>query len=200
MEWLLDTLGAAYARHEAPLLVAPTLGKKALFLFSTLVSNEEAQPVHTAWFSIEATGAKVGSGVLTLEETLAATGFGRGLSNPEGDPEARERLQKMVAEAVAKAQGHVAEQREPSLNALRKQVRRETRRLERWQEGVEEVLLLKEMRYRGRNDRIPAHLERQLNEERAGIARIRTSHKQWLNGLAAHGAAYIRLAAVFSGT
>jgi ERCC4-related helicase len=201
MEWLLDTLGAAYARHEAPLLIAPKLGKQsALFLFATLVSNEEAQPVHTAWFSISESGKKLSSDVLSLDETLARTGLGRGLSNPHEDSERRAELQDLVPGAVAAAREQVASVREPALNELRKQVRRETRRLERWHQGVEAVLAAKEARYRGHADKVPAHLEKKLAQERAGLARIWESHAEWLKGLAAHGAPYVRLAAVFSGS
>lgn len=200
IEWLLDSLVAAYARHEAPLIVAPKLKKKeALFLFSTLVSNEDSQPVHAAWFAIPADGSKVGSTVYSLDEVLDQTDLGNGVSNPLGEPPRLEDLQKLVPQAVAVAREQVVTQREPALNELRKTVRRETRRLHEWQAKVQALIDARAERYRRGHDKVPAHLARRLEQERQNLSRFRENHERWLKSLAAHGAPYIRLVAVFTG-
>jgi ERCC4-related helicase len=200
IQWMLDALSAAYARHEAPVLIAPRLGKhQALYLFSTLVSNEDSQPVHTAWFSVEAEGANVGARTLSLEETLETTGFPGAMNNPGRAPKHLERLTELVPHAVQCARSHLEALREPSLNTLRAQVRKETRRLEQWQSEVLGVIARREERYSARHGKVPAHLERQLNQERQSLERFMENHARWLKSLSAHGAPYLRLVAVFTG-
>ncbi len=200
MDWMLDALMAAYARHEAPILIAPRLAKQqALYLFSTLVSNEDSQPVHTAWFSVEAKGANVGAGTHTLEETLEVTGFPATMTNPDRDPKQLTRLQKLVPHAVQCARAHIDELRQPSLKTMRSQVRKETRRLEEWQKQVEALIARREERYRSRHGKVPTHLERRLTQDRQNLERFLANHKKWLTSLSAHGAPYVRLVAVFTG-
>ncbi|MCA9645836.1 MAG: hypothetical protein KC492_34330, partial [Myxococcales bacterium] len=142
VEWLLDTLGAAYARHEAPVLIAPALkakqdeAQRALFLFNTLVSNEDSQPVHTAWFAIECLlprgkePAQVGVRTHELAAVLELTGLNSGqLTNPHGAIKTLDALKELVPQAVAAARDAVKQQREPALDELRKAARVETRRL-----------------------------------------------------------------------
>ncbi|HKO93505.1 MAG TPA: helicase-related protein, partial [Polyangiaceae bacterium] len=200
MEWMLDALSAAYARNEAPLLLTPQLGQgRALYLFSTLVSNEESQPVHTAWFSVEAKGERVGTGTLDLPETFAATGFAGTLSNPNRVSKRAAVLKEGVPAAVGCARAHVDELRKPLLDEHRKQARRETRRLNDWAAKVEETLKSREERYRSKHGKLALHHERALNQERENQARFKESHQKWLQSLSAHGAAFVRLVAAFTG-
>jgi hypothetical protein len=199
IEWVLDTLSAAYARHEAPVLLVPSLEDSSLFLFSTLVSNEDSEPVHTAWFAVGADGQKVGTRVLSLEDAFKETGLQKRITNREPSKRA-EVLQTLVPEAVTLARAHVKTLREPALNERRKLVRRESRRLAEWETKVEAVLSAREARYRKGKGAIPLGLERKLNQERENVKRFKQNHQEWLTSLSAHGAdAYVRLAAVFSG-
>lgn len=205
MEWMLDTLASAYARHEAPVLLVPSLGRRALYLFSTLVSNEDAQPVHTAWFAVTATldekgkGASLAAEVLSLSECLQQTGLRGSLVNPERPSKRIRDLEGLVPAAVERARQEVRLQREPILGELRKLVRKETRRLERWAERVRALLDAEEARYRRGRNTIPLGLEKKLNQKRANLERFRANHTKWLKSLEAHGAPYVRLCAVFSG-
>lgn len=216
MEWLLDTLGAAYARHEAPVLVVPALNsgkgkdatRRALYLFNTLVSNEDSQPVHTAWFAIEAIlprgkePAQVGVEIHELPAVLERTGLGKagGLSNPHGAIQSLEALQDLVPQAVACAREAVKKQREPVLNVARKAAREETRRLAAWYQKSVALLAAREARASaGGKRRVPSHIAQQLTREREELERFKQNHEQWLKSLTAHGAPYVRLAAVFTG-
>jgi len=199
MEWLLDTLSAAYARHEAPVLVVPGLGKTSLFLFSTLVSNEDAQPVHTSWFALEERDGKLTGKSLPLAYVLSATGLQAGLTNSGTGSSRREALTQLVAAAVSAAREQVKVEREPLLDVLRPQARKEQRRLAAWESAALAAIGRDEARYRRGKSAVPLPLAQKLNQRRVNVARFKHNHEVWLKSLSAHGAPYVRLAAVFSG-
>jgi hypothetical protein len=197
MEWLLDTLAAAYARHEAPVLIVPQLAEKSLFLFSTLVSNEDAQPVHTAWLALEAVDGKLSGRALTLDETLDQTGLRTGLTNPQSSSERMSTLSALVPAAVAQAREQIKVIREEQIDRLRKIARREQRRLIDWEKKATAALDRDEVRYRKGKSGAPQHLAKKLGLQRQNVARFKRNHEVWLKSLSAHGDAYVRLAAVF---
>lgn len=199
MEWLLDTLAAAYARHEAPVLIVPQLAERSLFLFSTLVSNEDAQPVHTAWLALETVDGKLNGRALSLDETLDQTGLRAGLTNPQKSSERMSALSALVPAAVAQAREQIKVTREEQIDRLRKIARREERRLAAWEADATSALYRDEVRYRKGKSNVPQHLAKKLNLRRQNIVRSKRNHEVWLKSLSAHGEAYVRLAAVFSG-
>lgn len=199
MEWLLDTLAAAYARHEAPVLLVPKLGERSLFLFSTLVSNEDAQPVHTQWLALEAQGSKLSGRSLSLQECLDETGIVAGLTNPQKVSAQLKELSALVAPAVSAAREQVKVEREPQIDELRKTARRELRRLTAWEAAALAAIDRDEVRYRKGKSSVPLHLAKKLSLRRQNIARFKKNHEVWLKSLSAHGAAYVRLAVVFTG-
>lgn len=213
VEWLLDTLGAAYARHEAPVLIAPALkakkdeAQRALFLFNTLVSNEDSQPVHTAWFAIECLlprgkePAQVGVRTHDLAAVLELTGLNSGqLTNPHGAIKTLDELRHLVPQAVAAARDAVKQQREPALDELRKAARVETRRLHTWYMSSKKLLDQRTAKASANGTkRVPSHIQEKLDREREELERFKQNHEQWLKSLTAHGAPYVRLAAVFTG-
>ncbi len=206
VEWLLDTLASAYARHEAPVLLVPKLKARSLFLFSTLVSNEDSQPVHTAWFALEAEGGKLTGKSLSLEECLQTTGLQQGLSNPQKGSSQLGALSALVPEAVERAREQVKVEREPLLDALRKQARKEQRRLVTWERKALAAIEADEKRS-GRvsgaspdgRATLPPQVAKKLRLRRENVERFRRNHELWLKSLSAHGSPYVRLVAVFSG-
>lgn len=199
MEWLLDTLAAAFARHEAPLLLLPKLGEKSYFLVSTLVSNEEAQPVHTAWFAVEASGNRLTGVTLDLEKLLELTGIQGGLTNPHKSSTQIEMLSTLVPQAISAAHEQVKIAREPLIDGNRKKARAELRRLVEWEKKAEAAIERDEARYRRGKSTLAAPLAKKINQRRHDIARFKRNHEVWLKSLEGKGGTYVRLAAVFTG-
>ena len=201
MEWLLDALAAAYARNEAPLLSAPRLGaQRGLYLFTTLVSNQRSQPVLAKWFGVQMhAGSRAFERVVPLDEVLAETGFGAGLTNPGPLDGARvEALQACVEPAVLQALTHVREAYDESLVPLRRQVRGAARRLEKWRERSEARIADQERRLRGEGG-LPALHAKRLSDQRRSVERFVADHREWMDGLVRHGEPFVRLVAVFAG-
>lgn len=198
MDWLLDTLAAAYARHEAPVLLVPKLGKQSLFLCSTLVSNEDSQPVHTAWFAVEAIDGKLTGMSLSLDECLDVTGLSKGLTNPKKASAQLSALSALVPEVVARAREQVKVEREPTLDILRKQARAEERRLVAWEAKALAAIDADEKRAQKGKSAVPAQAAKQLRLRRENVARFKRSHALWLKSLSSHGT-YVRLVAIFTG-
>lgn len=200
VEWLLDSVASAYARHEAPIVVAPKLGKgRAVYLFSARVSNQASQAVYAGWYGVPVEVPKLGEEVWPLDRVLAETGFRAGLSNTGQPSRMADALAGLVPVAVARAREQVAAERAPGLNALRKRVRGETRRLEQWAARVGEIVNDREVRYRVKHGTVPTFLEHKLRSQRDSVQRFKQNHAEWLKGLEAHGEPYLRLAAVFAG-
>jgi ERCC4-related helicase len=208
MEWLLDSLAAVYARNEAPVLLAPDLGKhRGVYLFTSLVSNENSQPVLASWFGVQMRAVAEGSGasgkaegIVELDELLELTGLSRGLTNPGGEPPLREALQRFVPEAVRHAREHVHAAYEAELGQLRRQVRKPARRLAKWQQRSRALIDAQEARLRARNGgTVPKLHQGRLEERRRHVQRFVADQQRWQRTLVRHGEPFVRLAAVFTG-
>lgn len=199
MDWLLDAVVTAYARHEAPALVTPALGKgRAVFLFSAVVSNQSSRPVYTGWFGVPAKLPDLEKNAWPLHRVLEETALASA-TNPGNASRRLEALQELVAPAVKLAAGHVEVQRRPGLDEMRKRVRKETRRLEKWVHRSQEMLDQREKALRLKHGSVPTLSARKLRQQRDHIERFQKNHHDWLQSLQAHGDPYLRLVAVFSG-
>lgn len=200
MDWLLDILSASYARHEAPLLVIPKLGKGvAHFLFSVLASNEQSVAVDTVWFGVEARGDEVGTRTLELDELFNLAGFHGAPVNAGKASKRQSALQSLVPRAVDFARDEVEKKRKGTVDVRRKRVRREMRRLEEWATKMEALIQNREQIWARGSGRVPVHLEKEANLRRQEVQRAKESQARWINGIAAHGVPHVRLVAVFTG-
>ncbi|MFW5876532.1 MAG: helicase-related protein [Myxococcota bacterium] len=203
VEWLLDSLGALYARNEAPLILAPRLGaRRVLYLFQGVQYNQRSQPIQSKWFGVQGRVEPKPSwdAVLDLDQVLDLTGFSDGLTNT-GDPvPAADAIRQAVPDAVARAHEHIADLRKEAVRTLRTQVRHAARRLKHWQDKRTALLDAQEARSRQRNrGRLPAIVEKRLADDRRDVERFARDHETWLQSLQSHGDPYIRLTAVFTG-
>lgn len=209
--WLLDGLAAAYARHEAPVLMAPTAkgktgaGPRAHFLFFALLSNARAQPVLAEWFALPASlGAK---GAPSFDAPMALEPFLRevGLIDSHTPPAnvslqkgTLEQWQAIVPAAVHAAREHTETQYKAALGPLRKQVRGSQRRLDKWQSTrLSDLDKRRADIEKKRHGKLPTFVEQRMNEEKARIERASRDHTHWLEGLTKKGEPFIRLAATF---
>src|ERR1700745_3940514 len=103
MQWLLDKVMCRFQRHEAPLVMAPKLGKgRAAYLFQGVLSNRRSQPVVVEWFAVHLRpGQPLAVGA--FERFLIETGFEQGLANTGQESGLTHVVGVRLAEAVEAA-------------------------------------------------------------------------------------------------
>lgn len=201
VEWLLDALGSAYARGDAPLLRIPGLGKDhAVFLMQGLMFNHESEAVEARWLGLEAQGTTLATDTLDLNGVIDRIGLGQPLVNSGQAVKRTAALQALVPAVVAEARARVTRGRQEHVKAeLIKRVRTETRRLEAWATQSLALVDADEHKWSGGERRIPRHVQERISRERAHIAHVRANHEQLLKSVQAIGEPYIRVVAVFAG-
>jgi ERCC4-related helicase len=206
VEWILDALGSAYARGEAPLLRVPALGQNnAVFLLQGSMFNHESEAVVARWMGLVTHGhaasvESISTESLSLEQVIERVGLQKGLVNSGKPSERSKHLQALVPLVVKEATERVLADRQQYVKGdLAKRARSETRRMERWVTESHAVLDRTGAAWTARGARLPKHVEERLARERADILRVKENHEQLLKSLQATGAPYVRLAAVFSG-
>jgi ERCC4-related helicase len=201
VDWLFDALGSAYARGQAPLLVAPAVGKgAAVFLLQGMLFNHEAEAVEARWIGVPIQGGKINPESLGLDQVMDRVGLRGALVN-RGTPSARlAELQALVPSIVEEARGRVMRERQKFVkDELLKRARSEQRRLDAWVTKSHEEIEKRRTRWESKLGRLPKHLAPRLAQERRHIEQVKQNHEQLLRSLKAEGAPYIRLAAVFAG-
>ena len=199
MEWLLDALAASYARHEAPVLRVHSLPpESALYVVHAQQYNYDSEPIFATWFAIEIRGAKLSDTVLSFDELSAKVGLGRELVNT-GDPLTRlDALEAMIPAVIGMAREVIGVQRDKALNPLRARVRREARRVEQWETAALATIDAKRKRAAQTQRGVSPLIEKRWRLEEENVHRERANHEAGLRDLAAIGAPYVRLVAVFS--
>jgi ERCC4-related helicase len=201
VEWLLDALGAAYARGQAPLLVVPDLGKDAtIFLVQGMLYNRESEPVESEWLGIPVRGKTIDSHTLPLAEVIRLAGLSSAMVNRGSESARAKELQALVPQIIAHGKERLAEIRKKQLKEhVVKRARTETRRVAAWVEASLALLEEQRARYTARNTRVPRHIEERLTREARHIEHVQKNHAALLSSLAGEGEPYLRLVAAFTG-
>ncbi len=201
VQWLFDALGSAYARGECPLLRVPALGKKgALFLVQGFLHNHESEAVEARWLGLTAQGDKLDADSLDLDAVMNRVGLREGLVNTGSASARQATLQAFVPVVIDEARQRLLRDRSQHIREhVAQRVRKETRRLEKWATESEAEIGKREAGWAGRGSQVPQHVAAKLARERDHVAKVRENHEQLLKSIAAQGAPYLRLAAVFSG-
>jgi len=200
VDWLLDALGAAYARGDAPLLRVSSLGAgQSIFLLQGMLFNHESEAVEARWLGLSVDGARIGSDTLTLDDVVRRVGLRDGMVNPGKASEKQPALQKLVAQIIVEARARLLKDRQAHVKAdLAKRARSETRRVEAWAAASLAVIERQAAGWAKRG-KVPRHVEERMARERQHVELAKKNHEQLLQSLTATGAPHIRLAAVFSG-
>ena len=199
VDWLLDALGASYARHEAPVLRLASLPPaQAFFLVSAQQYNHESEPVYASFFAVALEGKLLAGAAVPFADIAAKVGLAGDLINPGKASSRIDLLRSLVPAVIAKARAIALTEREDTLKGLRSRARKETRRVAAWEERAIAAITARRKRHEA-TGRIPPFVEKRLTQEEAGVRRERKNHEEWLKQLQAAGAPYIRLVAVFSG-
>jgi len=201
VEWMFDALGSAYARGEAPLLEAPSLGKNAaIVLVQALLFNRESEAVEARWLGLPIEGGAIRAETLDLGAVIARTGIGAAPVNRGRTLRLGPTLQDLVPRVVDEARARIkASRSEHVRTSLTKRARSETRRLEAWERASLALLDAREASYAEGGRKLPAHVAARLARERAHVGQVRKNHEELLASLQAIGEPYVRIAAAFAG-
>lgn len=210
VEWLLDALAAAYARHEAPVLRVPSLPKgTAYFLLSAHQYNHESEPIFASWLAVEVRGHALAAERVSFPDLAQRVGLFGEMTNPGPGSARMDALQALVPAVIAKAKEMLGDDREASLKRLRQRARKETRRVVAWEEKALGSIAARRRRILGHEGqtafgidaaprRLPPLLEKRLQQEEAHVKLARQNHEAWLKELQAAGPPYVRLCTVFT--
>jgi ERCC4-related helicase len=201
MQWLLDKVMCRFQRHEAPVIVAPKLGKgRAAYLFQGVLSNKRSQPVVVEWFAVHLRpGQPLGVGA--FEELLAETGFEQGLANTG-------QASKLLGVAGGKLAGVVEEARrymrlhgEARSVRLEERVEEDRGRFEVWlQRSLQQIDKDRTHYLAAYKGVIPRNLQERLQGRKRSIDDRRQQRERWLTDtFTVVGTPYLKLAAVFVG-
>ncbi len=205
VEWLLDALGSAYARGEAPILRIPALAREgkeqALFLLQGMMFNHESEAVEARWLGITSRGEALAAETLDLDGVIARVGLSTALVNSGQEAKRKGALQLLVPKVVAEARTRVTQGRKDHVRTeLAKRARSETRKLEAWAKKSLALIEADESRWcASARGRVPKHVAERLTRERGDVAKVQRNHEQLLKSVQATGEPYIRVVAVFSG-
>lgn len=195
MAWLVDRLLVRFGRHEAPIILTPTLGKKDyILLFQGVLSNRRSQPVIVEWFGITMAGRGKWE-FLSLNDALTRTKFKDGLSNPLGH--GTQKQGKDIAEAlpgaVAAAREYMETLRLERGQDLGQRLRADQRKLRKWRDAALARVANQKQMAKG------ALASRLAHEEKEVLA-LFEQRSHWLaETFSAVNEPYLRLAAVFCG-
>jgi SNF2 family DNA or RNA helicase len=192
MDWLLDNLLVRFGRHEAPVLIDPTLpSNQAIFLCQYILSNQRSQPLLNSWIGIKMTLPNGQPEAISLEDVMAQTGFVAGIPN-RGEPSAHIATCQQMLPSVVNAVAEVAKQaRLDRGQALSKQLREDQHRLKKWYDGSQ-------MRLAGLDFKAKGAKVGKVLRDKQRVKDLFEQRSKWLNETyKAVKEPYIRVAIVF---
>jgi ERCC4-related helicase len=201
VDWLLDSLGAAYARGEAPLLRVPAVGKdNAVFLLQGLMFNHESEAVEARWLGIPVFREALAPETLDLPAVIQRVGLSAKMVNPGHESGRRAALQKMLPGVVAEARVRMTVgRRERVKTEILGDARKLTRRLDDWAKRSLGLVTAEEDAWASRGRKPPKHVAEKHARERAYVEHVRRNHGELLKSVQAIGEPYVRVVAVFAG-
>jgi superfamily II DNA or RNA helicase len=118
VDWLADKISGVFGRQNAPVarLVGVLEPKQTAFVFNGVVPNLKGQPLVDEWPVVLFSGSEF-VGIETVREFLARAGLGRS-EIPNTGATRLDDVQKLVEEAVNRAQTYVHEARKRFQNEL----------------------------------------------------------------------------------
>ena len=201
MQWLLDKVMCRFLRHEAPIILAPKLGKgRAAYLFQGILSNRRSQPVVVQWFAVNWQAGRP-LAVNSLDKLLEETGFAPGIANTGQASSLTAKVKAKLGEAVEEARRWIKVHGEGRTVRLYDRVEEDRRRFEGWyQRSLDQISKLRthySVAYKGR---IPRNLEESLQRRKKNIEDRKLKRDRWLTEtFEVVGTPYLKLAAVFVG-
>ena len=194
MEWLMDRLMVQFGRHEAPIVLSPSMQRNDIvFLFQGVLSNQRSQPVITDWFGVRMTGDRAWAR-LSLESVIALSGVGAGMTNPGAPSKRLSRMGDLLPEAVQVAYARMRELRTQRAALEEERLGRDLAKLDDWHARSMARL---QGRLAGAIGSAAARLERERDQVRG----LYEHRQRWLQETyTVVDAPYIRLVAVFAGS
>jgi len=200
MQWLLDKVMCRFLRHEAPIIIAPKLGKgKSAFLFQGILSNKRSQPVIADWFALPQSGKDLQQPV-SLDELISLTGLTEGLSNTGQTSKLAPALQDGLAKVVKAANDHMKGLHRKRSQTVQKRLNEDNRRFDLWRKNSLAKIKQYEDSKRMASGKVPRDIAERCERQRREVEKLSKQRQDWLEqSLEVVDAPYLRLAAVFAG-
>jgi ERCC4-related helicase len=201
MQWLLDKVMCRFQRHEAPVVLAPKLGKgRAAYLFQGVLSNRRSQPVVVEWFAVHLRQAQPLS-VGPFDTLLAETGFGDGLANTGQGSKLAGRVREKLPAAVEEAKRFMELLGASRAERLRERVEEDRGRFEAWhQRSLDQISKLRTHYLAVYGGTVPRNFQERLQARKRNVDDRRQQRERWLTDtFTVVGTPYLKLAAVFVG-
>lgn len=201
MQWLLDKVMCRFQRHEAPLVLAPNLGKgRIAYLFQGVLSNRRSQPVVVEWFAVDWLPGKTMT-VTPLNQLLTETGFDKGIANP-GQMSSRAAIaQGELAKVVQVATTHMQGLKGTRSERMRQRVEEDEKRFGIWFERRRrQIHQYREKSRTAGSGRLPRDKEERAKRMESDLEQRGQQRRKWLaETFEMIGTPYLKLAAVFVG-
>jgi ERCC4-related helicase len=201
MQWLLDKVTCRFQRHEAPLVMAPKLGKgRAAYLFQGVLSNKRSQPVVVEWFAVHLRPGH-GLSVGRFEELLAETGFEQGVANTGQTSRLAGAVRARLTDAVQAATKHILRLGAERSERLRQRVEDDRQRFEGWlKRSLQQIIKDRTHYLAAYKGVIPRNLQERLQGRKRSVEDRKQQRERWLTDtFMVVGTPYLKLAAVFVG-
>jgi ERCC4-related helicase len=200
LQWLLDKVMCRFQRHEAPVVVAPKLGKgRAAYLFQGLLSNKRSQPVVVEWFAVYLRPGRPLE-VGPFGRLLGETGFEQGLANTGQESRLTGAVKGRLPQAVEAAKQHMRLLGEVRSERLRQRVEEDRERFEAWLARSRQQIDKDRTHYQAVYVTVPRNLQERLQGRRRNIDERKQQRERWLTDtFTVVGTPYLKLAAVFVG-
>lgn len=195
MDWLLDNLLVRFGRHEAPVLIDPSLQPhEAIFMCQYVLSNRRSQPILNSWVGVKVSLLEGAIETMPLSDVLQQTGFLEGLSNRGEASRHQADCQEVLPRVVETVRKVAMEAREARGRELGGQLREDLRRLKKWYDGSQ-------MRLAGLEFRTTGGQAGRISRDKQRVQDLFEQRRAWLEETYKTVAEpYIRVAIVLAGT
>lgn len=197
LQWLNDRVQASFGRHEAPVLVLPTLQEgEIVYLLTGIIPNRKGQPLIQKWFGVTLVKGGALQGIQPLERILERTGLDRKTFSNPGDIKVSELAKKRLPDVIHKAQEWMKEVRSSFENELNPLLSEHLQRLEALKGRHKRQIQLK------LDDQNIAETlkKRRKDEQEREVENLFAEYMEWIEEtLSTEEQAYIKVGAVLQG-
>ena len=189
----MDKLLIRFGRHEAPIIISPSLpDDELIYIFQGVLSNQRSQPVITDWFGIKL-NAEGDFSRISFEDVIEISGLNSKIPN-SGKESANMRLAaKKIKNAVDLATDYLKKRRIERGQAESGRLREDLRKLKHWKDSS---LVKKNARRKSLRGAITA----KIRQEQKEVEALFEQREKWLNDTySVVNAPYIRLVMVLTG-
>ena len=193
MDWMMDKLLIRFGRHEAPVIISPSLPDDDLiYLFQGVLSNQRSQPVITDWFGIKLDAEEEFSRI-SFEDVIGISELDARIPNSGIESTNTQLATDNIKNAVDLATDYLKNRRIERGQEESGRLRDDLRKLKHWKDSS---LGKRGIQLEGSHGASTA----KIRQEQKNIEALFEQREKWLNDTySVVNAPYIRLVMVLTG-